>query len=381
MTDRQRTCIGYFVPPSPHFAGVERVVHEIATGLAEEHADVLDVHVFFATRYDDRLLVKPSYNLHVLDVDRLRKVASSLRSAVATNEIDILVCAQVEPSVIAWLATRGLGLTGFVAHLHGNPRLEERNGTLRTRVAFSLFRNVISRRVSGVLAVAPSLQKYAAQSLSRHAPVVFARNPARFLGDGETGPRPRTGEFRLLNVGRLDRQKGQDVLLRALAIARPSLPPTRLTIVGSGPDEPALRELSRHLGLSDIVDFPGYLPDPATHFGNADCFVLSSRWEGFPLVLLEALRFGLPILAADCDFGPRDLVTDPRIGDLVPVEDAAALADGLVRAASRVSDADAEAFRRRVASAYGRSEATASHFDALWQILSTRDLAVLRPGI
>ena len=364
-----RLRVAYFVPPSQHFAGIERVVHEIATGLMEAHSDVLDVYVLFASRYDDDLLTDTRYTLHVLGVARLRNLAVTLRRCVADQEFDVLVCPQVEASVIAWLATRGLGLPVLISHLHGNPRIEEQEGTRRTRIAFGLFRHLVSRRVSGVLAVSPSLRQYAAGSIARHAQVYFAKNPVRELG--EAGPRSdREDRFRFLSVGRLSRQKGQDILLRALAMARPELPPVTMTLVGTGSDDAELRRLSTELGLDDVVVFAGYTPDPAAYFRAADCFVLPSRWEGFGMVLVEALHFGLPLLAADCEFGPSDIITDPRIGDLVPAGSADALAAGLTRAATRLPDAGADAVRRAVAGGYARGEATEMHMDVLRQIVT-----------
>ncbi len=366
-----RVRVAYLVPPSRHFAGIERVVHEIATGLMEAHGDLLDVHVLFSSRYDDDLLADTRYTLHVLDVDRLRSLAATLRARVHDGGFDVLVCPQVEASVIAWLATRGLRLPVFVTHLHGNPRVEEAAGSRRTRAAFSLFRHIVSRRVSAVLAVSPALSQHAAQSIAQRAPVHFAPNPVRDLGD--SGARsPGDGRFRFVNVARLSRQKGQDVLLRALAAARPDLPPVTLPRVGSGPDDAALRRLSSELGLDDVVAFAGYSSDPAGYLRCADCFVLPSRWEGFGVVLVEALQFGLPLLAADCDFGPADVITDPRIGELVATEDVAALAEGLKRAARRVPDPQDEAFRRAAAGRYARREATETHVDVLKRIAADR---------
>lgn len=365
---KSRIRIAYFVPPSEHFAGIERVVHEIATGLMEAHDDLLDVHVLFSSRYHDDLLRDTRYTLHVLEVDRLRHLAAALRAEVAKVDADVLVCPQVEASTIAWLATRGLRLPVFVAHLHGNPRIEEHEGTRRTRFMFSLFRHVVSRRISGVLAVSPSLRHYAAEMVAPRAPVYFAKNPIRELGDA--GVRSRCGDrFRLLSVGRLSHQKGQDILLRALSIARPDLPPVTLTLVGTGTDEPKLRRLCAKLGLDDVVDFVGYTPDPASYFRSADCFVLPSRWEGFGMVLIEALHFGLPLLAADCEFGPSDIVTDSRIGDLVLARSAEALAEGLKRAAVRRPDLNDEAARRAAAGKYARGAATEMHVEVLRQII------------
>lgn len=365
-----RLRVAYFVSPSRNFAGIERVVHEIATGLVEAEVDGLDVHVVFASHYAEDVLANTRYTQHVLGVDRLRQLAGALRGCVAAHRFDVLVVPQVEASVIAWLATRGLGLPVFVAHLHGNPRVEQAEGTHRTRLAFTLFRHVVARRVAGVLAVSPSLRRYAATSVARRAPVHFVKNPVRDLG--EPAPRvPGDGRFRFLSVGRLSRQKGQDILLRALAIARPDLPPVTLTLVGGGVEEAALRRLCSRLGLDDVVTFTGYASDPTAHFRAADCFVLPSRWEGFGMVLLEALQFGLPLLAADCEFGPADLITDPAIGELVEAGSAEALAAGLRRAVLRGSDAQEEAVRRATAATYARNAVACTHLRVLKDLAAT----------
>jgi glycosyltransferase involved in cell wall biosynthesis len=374
MSGRLR--IAYFVPPSRHFAGIERVVHEIATGLARDHSAAFDVHVVFATRYDEPLLTDPPYTAHVLDVGRLRAVATGLRRTVTAEKIDVLVTPQVEASVIAWLATRGPGAPLVVPHLHGNPRLEERDGTRRTRVAFALFRHLVARRVPGVLAVSHALRDAAAAGVAVHARrVEFVPNPVRDLTAGHPERTAHTERFRLLAVGRLSRQKGQDILLRALAIARPDLPPTVLTLVGNGPEEDALRRLADELGITDIVDFAGYSSDPAAHFRDADCFVLASRWEGFGVVLVEALQFGLPLVAADCEFGPSDVITDDRIGTLVAPEDPTALAKGLVAAVTAGEDPATEAARRETATGYRPDEAVAAHVGALRDLMGSARMA------
>ncbi len=367
----QRARVAYFVPPSEHFAGIERVVHEIASGLMEDYGDVLDVHVLFSSHYDEPILKNPLYKLHTLRVDRLRHLATTLRACVRQQDFDVLICPQIEASVIGWLATRGLRIPLFLSHLHGNPRVEEKDGSRRTKIAFSFFRHVVSRRIAGILAVSPSLKKYAADSVTRGAKVYYAPNPVRDVG-GNVTRTASNGPYRFLNVGRLSRQKGQDILLRALALARPDLPAVSLTLVGTGSDEDELRSLSSDLDLEDIVTFAGYTSEPASHFRSADCFVLASRWEGFGVVLVEALQFGLPLLAADCEFGPSDVITGPSIGSLVPAESAEALAEGLKDAALRGPDYENDALRRTAAREFGRQAAVQAHFGILEQIVAAR---------
>lgn len=375
-----RVRIAYFVPPSKHFAGIERVVHEIASGLVRDHGGLVDVHVIYASAYDEDAIRSARYIAHVLDVERLRGLTLSLRRCVAEGEFDVLVCPQVEASVIAWSATRGLGLPAFVPHLHGNPRIEEREGTRRSRLAFGLFRHLVSRRSAGVLAVSPSLARYASAEVVRDADVHYVPNPVRDLGATSDDASRENGPFRFVTVARLSRQKGQDILLHALAVARPDLPDVRVTLVGSGPEEDRLRRLSTELGLDDVVEFTGYVADPTPYLRSADCFVLSSRWEGFGVALVEALQFGLPLLAADCEFGPADVITDPRLGELVAPSDEEALADGLRRMASRARDDADDAFRRATAETFAPEAAVASQLEGLRRIVASRVLTGGRLG-
>ena len=136
----------------------------------------------------------------------------------------------------------------------------------------------------------------------------------------------------VLAVGRLTKQKDFPTLIRAFAQVRRKRP-VRLLILGEGPDRRELEALVSELGLKDDVALPGFEENPYAHMSRAALFVLSSRWEGLPTVLVEALYCGAPIIATDCPSGPREILADGRHGALVSVGDVAALAaaieDGL----------------------------------------------------
>src|SRR3990172_10535858 len=116
-------------------------------------------------------------------------------------------------------------------------------------------------------------------------------------------------------------------------------------MVGEGRERARLERLAAGLGLAQRVRMPGAVDDPTLWFAHADLFVLSSRWEGFGHVIVEAMASGLPVLATDCPHGPRDIVTDGVDGVLVPSNDSLALAEGIARLV-----ADRE-MRRRLAGA------------------------------
>jgi glycosyltransferase involved in cell wall biosynthesis len=129
----------------------------------------------------------------------------------------------------------------------------------------------------------------------------------------------------ILAVGRLAAQKDFPTLIRAFAHARQTHP-ARLLILGEGEERPALEALVQQLGIGSDVSLPGFVVNPYPYMARASLFVLSSRWEGLPGVLIEALYCGAPLIATDCPSGPREILAGGQYGQLVPVGDADALA-------------------------------------------------------
>jgi len=134
----------------------------------------------------------------------------------------------------------------------------------------------------------------------------------------------------ILSIGRLTEQKAFDVLIRAFALVRKNQP-ARLLILGDGEERPALEALITNLGLGADVSLAGFVQNPYPYLLRSKVFVLSSRWEGLPTVLVEALCLGAPIVATDCPGGSREILQDGRFGDLVPVENPFRLAEAIER--------------------------------------------------
>jgi glycosyltransferase involved in cell wall biosynthesis len=173
----------------------------------------------------------------------------------------------------------------------------------------------------------------------------------------EYSPRFTAHRFHVVVAGRLAPQKGQRVLLEAardVAIRRRR---TSLLVhlVGSGPDEPALRKYVDKTGLGEYVCFEGFQLNPYPFMRAAQLFCLPSLFEGMPNALLEAMACRVPVLAADCPTGPREALDGGRLGRLVPPDDSAALAEAMEDAIlnreswlNHVEDA-----RRHVEESYG----------------------------
>jgi glycosyltransferase involved in cell wall biosynthesis len=151
------------------------------------------------------------------------------------------------------------------------------------------------------------------------------RELAEIGGSPYHGPGPH-----LVAAGRLSKEKGFDLLLNAMPAVLVRSPNAQLAILGDGPLRTDLTDQAERLGLNGAVHFLGFQPNPWPYFKYADLFVLPSRHEGFPNAMLEALTLGVPVVAADCSGGIREIAdSDPQIF-LVPTEDVNSLAQSVI---------------------------------------------------
>lgn len=146
-------------------------------------------------------------------------------------------------------------------------------------------------------------------------------------------PIERPAESFIVSVARLDEgQKDHKTLLRAYAQVRErGRCKAALVLIGEGRDRRELEQLADELGIGAAVHFLGFCANPSPYIRQAELLVLSSRYEGFGMVLGEAMALGTPVLSADCPTGPRDLLEDGKAGLLVPVGDVDAMARAIER--------------------------------------------------
>ena len=133
----------------------------------------------------------------------------------------------------------------------------------------------------------------------------------------------------LLAVGRLDYQKGFDLLLQAFSAIKDAYPDWVLIILGEGDMRGELVDMAREMGIAEKVYLPGNVGNVGEWYSAADVYVLASRFEGFPNTLVESMAYGVATIATDCETGPREIVSHQIDGVIVPKDDPEALATEL----------------------------------------------------
>jgi len=166
----------------------------------------------------------------------------------------------------------------------------------------------------------------------------------------------------ILSAGRLSLEKDYPTLLRAFALLREQVP-ARLIIVGEGGQRTQLERLASELGITEAVSLPGFVQNPYAYMAQASVFVLSSLFEGFGNVLVEALACGCPVVSTDCPGGPGEILDQGRYGRLVPVGDPAALERAIRE--STIQPTDREGLVRR-AEDFSVERAARRYLDALF---------------
>jgi glycosyltransferase involved in cell wall biosynthesis len=245
----------------------------------------------------------------------------------------------------AWASLMpGLGCR-FWAGLHHNLSSEMEGWSGRKcRQRIRLWRHILSR-AEGLIAVSRGVADDLVATIGvERMRARVAYNP---IVDADLAARAREpavhpwfvsgGPPVILGVGRLTGQKDFATLISAFALVR-GRRPCRLLVIGEGEERERLAALAESLGVQDGLDLAGFQPNPLPFMREARLLVMSSRWEGFGNVLVEALYCGTPVVSTDCPHGPREVLADGRFGRLVPVGDPRALAEALVASLDEESD-------------------------------------------
>lgn len=261
-------------------------------------------------------------------INNSRRVRA-IRLAILADNPDVLISFIDITNVLALIGTSGLGIPVIVServHPSAHP----------TGRAWSLLRRHFYPRAAGVVVQTQGTRAWAERFI-RSDRIHVVPNPVAAETTGAVADRQVRSGRTLLAMGRLTHQKGFDLLIDAFARCKEAGAADRLIIVGEGPERANLSRLIAERGLHGRVHLAGNSDRPQELLQQADIFVLSSRYEGFPNVLLESMAAGLPVISFDCPHGPGEIIRHEIDGLLVPVGDADALSAAIDR---MLSDAD-----------------------------------------
>lgn len=292
-----------------------------------------------------------------LDVGRLRSLVPTFACYLRQERPDAVLAVMQEVNCAAVLASiRSRSWHGrVVLSEHSNPVAHMRSlPNLRGRWFARRFVRTLYPRADGLIAISQGVADAVTAIVgARHCDITVINNPVDAAAICARASEPVDhpwlkdgGDPVLIAVGNLKPAKDFSTLLRAFEELRQRRR-ARLIILGEGDERNRLRSLVKKLGIEDTVAMPGFVHNPWAWMAKSDLFVLSSRWEGFPMVLAEALAVGVPVVATDCPSGPREILEDGRYGTLVPVGDAPALARAMEAALDL--PVDAAVLRRRAA--------------------------------
>ena len=312
---------------SLEIGGAETVV----AALCRSHAAMghrVQVHCLMAAGPLAVELQQDGVPVHVHHCTTAARAAWRLARAFRRSRPDVVHCHNKTATIGAAAAARFAGARAVVSTRHG---MTPRRVRLRGELKFWMTAAMFCDRVVAVCDTAWRNMTAGVRPLAHK--VVTIRNGAYPPRVGAEQTFAKSG-FTLVSVGRLARVKRYDTLLRAVAVARGTVPDLRLWIVGRGDEGPALQQLCADLDLGDAVRFCGERRDVGSWLRVADVFVLSSASEGLPIAMLEAMALGLPAIVTEVGALP-ELVELSGAGTVVPVGDVERLARAIVDYANR----------------------------------------------
>lgn len=324
--------------PTLEIGGVERVFANLANGLHEEGLDV-DLVV---GRTGGVMALHLEAGFQVFDLQRKHMLMSVPRLVryLLTRSPDALIAGMTHSSAAAVLAVAlARNHVKVIATEHNTmSKIVENTRGLKYRL-MPLWSRWALRSADHIVAVSSGV----ADDVSLRTGIPRSRfqviyNPVISDSLYHTAQEPvehrwlQPGEPPVvLAVGRLDKQKDFPMLVRAFRLVRDARM-ARLMILGEGPDRSRIESAIRDLRLTEDVALPGFETNPYRFMRRAAVFALSSAWEGFGVVLVEALAIGLPVVSTNCTYGPSEILQDGKYGTLVPVGDHEAMARGLLHA-------------------------------------------------
>lgn len=317
--------ICFFCGNLNHSGGTERVSTAIANGLAAQGHKVMMLNLSEGmTPFFELHPSIQNYQLYPTKVSFSKRYFSTLiklRKFIKEHQIETLIAVESMLSLYSLPAIWGLNVK-HITWEHFNYQVDL--GRKIRRIA-----RYLARLSAGKIVTLTERDKQIwLQNTKGRAEVIAIPNPSPYSISANI---PSLANKRVLAMGRLTYQKGFDLLLQTWQQfkQRENTQDWQLQIVGEGEDKAKLDELIQSLNIQDSVRIFPFSNQVSAYYENASIYCMSSRFEGLPMVLIESLSFGLPVVSFDCDTGPSDIIENGKNGYLCQASNTQDLADKL----------------------------------------------------
>lgn len=332
MNDKKR--ITFFMD-ALHGGGAEKAVVNLLIGLANQNK--FDLDLVLATKEGPYLDLVPE-SVRIIDLKQGRAITATfpLMNYLKQNQPWALIGNMGHVNVVATLAKEFSQIKTKLVLVEQNTISASKDKPQRAKIV-NLFMKWLYPRADAVAGVSAGVARDLENELGLGKETVKVLNNPVVNEDLITRSQAELDHpwFApnmppvFLAVGRLNTQKDFPNLLTAFAQVRKERH-ARLIILGEGEKRDALEAMIANLGIGEDVLMPGFVKNPYAFMRQASCFVLSSRQEGLPTVLIEAMACGCPVVATDCPSGPEEILESGMYGNLVPIENSQALAKAML---------------------------------------------------
>jgi glycosyltransferase involved in cell wall biosynthesis len=334
MSDEERL-ISFFLP-SLEGGGAEKATIRLISGFIEKG---FNVDLLLSKAVGPYIKIIPD-KCRIIDFNSKRVIFSlgKLINYLKTNNSDVLISVLSHANVVASLAKMfGSSNTKIILTERINLTSSRINlKSLRSRF-LPIFMFLTYHKAYKIVAVS----KGVAEDLEKRIhylqnKVEYIYNPIITSDIARLANEPVDNQwfhekdlYLIISAGRLTPQKDYSLLLKAFSLVRKKMN-CRLIILGEGEERNNLTNLAKDLGIEEDVWMPGFVDNPYKYISRAHLFVSSSKSEGFPNVLIEAMACGTPIVATDCPSGPNEILDNGRYGKLVPVGNFGMMANAII---------------------------------------------------
>jgi glycosyltransferase involved in cell wall biosynthesis len=328
--------IGIFIA-SLSGGGAERVVVNLANELSSRN---LNVVLLLRYRTGDYLKdVHSSVKIVNLNASSPFSVVYKLVRECKQNEITSLLAVTRYMNILAIIANLFLNIRLIIREANTLDELFQDHKMIekvKHKIIFSMM-DKLYHKADSIIANSCDTADDLNYHLSRvEKKITVIHNPLNIKNIQKLGSESLPKHFielsspKIISIGRLVYQKNYEMLINAFALVKKHESNANLIILGKGPLEGQLKDQTIKLKIESCVHFMGFVKNPYKYLRGSDLFVLSSRFEGFGNVLVEALATGLPIVSTDCDGGPKEILDAENYGKIVPLDDEKKMAETII---------------------------------------------------